>query len=359
MYQGDFARQWFNRENIEPFSCDAILFEQSLQKGDYERASYLLRHVRLNSRYWIRQKHRYKRILSNFATNKKSVSISFKGFWNSFPHNDNQILDILRAAIDRPIEVVRSSLEDADLEICTCFNLKELEALAPSSTRILWLGENVSPNYIGYDYSLTHDMFDYSGKNLYLPLWKLELHIPPFKLEYKDKLETLSSVDVISSVSIEEGDFDSRKFCCMFTGNMHPMRASWLRYLSEIDEVDCFGVMFENKIESKHDIMNKYKFCFTPENSFAPGYITEKLIQCRRNKSVPIYWGGAVCSEQFNSRSFVNLDPVDPLKVLAEIQRAGSNINIFREYLSNPLVSDCEISLSKEIHVIQGWSKAF
>jgi alpha(1,3/1,4) fucosyltransferase len=345
MYQGSFARQWFSQSNYEPFSGKVLHFENSLRAGDYSSASQIIKAFDSTTPYWDRQRLRFKRILRNRAQGKDFISIRFLGFWNSFTSEENQILDLLRYSLDLPLYHYDGRDGGPDIEVCSCFNTEDLQRLDPSSTRILWLGENVSPSYIDFDYSMTHDMFHYSGRNLYLPLWKLELFIPPFQRTYSDKLEQLSSVGVLKPLSIDVSDFRSRKFCCMFTGNMHPIRSSWLDLLSGLGEVDCFGVMFGNKISSKHDIMKDYKFCFTPENSYSPGYITEKLVQCRTNGTVAIYWGGAVNSPLFNSESFIVLDPVNQDVTLSKIKAASESC-----YQYN--------NLNEEISLINGWANA-
>ena len=182
--------------------------------------------------------------------------------------------------------------------------------------------------------------------------------MPPFKKQYKDKLEVLSSTDVLMPMSIDLKDFESRRFCCMFTGNMHPMRSSWLNLLSELGGVDCYGVMFDKKINSKHDVMGQYKFCFTPENSFSPGYITEKLVQCRTNKTIPIYWGGAMFSADFNQRSFIAINPADAHDVINKIRIASADIDVYNSYLGASLLGDAYAHLDDELSIVASWSMA-
>ena len=69
--------------------------------------------------------------------------------------------------------------------------------------------------------------------------------------------------------------------------------------LSEIDMVDSAGRWMHNDDSLKTQFgddklawLKNYRFNLTPENSNAPGYVTEKLLDAVSSGCVPIYWGG-------------------------------------------------------------------
>ena len=56
---------------------------------------------------------------------------------------------------------------DADVIISSVFGNTQTD---PAKT-IMYIGENVRPNYLGYSHSLSFDHDTYEGRNFRLPLW--------------------------------------------------------------------------------------------------------------------------------------------------------------------------------------------
>ena len=72
-------------------------------------------------------------------------------------------------------------------------------------------------------------------------------------------------------------------------------------------KVDGFGKAFDKfEKRSKRDILKEYKFCFCPENSIYPGYITEKLVEAWDAGVVPLWSGSNISVPFINQNSFVN-----------------------------------------------------
>ena len=355
--KNEFARQWYAKSNYIPFTDEAISFSEALESRNYQEAKFIIsQQASLQNPYWYRQLKRLKRILSNANTSKNFIDIRFRGFWQSFPQEDNQVLDLLKYSFKKEIRVIDDPSISPDLEVCSCFNL-DRNLLSDASTRILWLGENVSPSYLDFDYSISHDEFNYLGKNVHIPLWKFEIFQEPFKYQYPDKLETLTPINALECNSISQEDFAKRKFCCMFTGNMHPMRSNGLQNKS-IGTVDCYGVMFGNKIASKHEVMRNYKFCLTPENSYNPGYITEKLVQCKNNNTIPIYWGGGSNHSDINTNSIILINPKNPTSTINEIQKCNTDLSEYNKKIHERLFGTNQIGLENEKTIISGWTNA-
>jgi hypothetical protein len=53
--------------------------------------------------------------------------------------------------------------------------------------------------------------------------------------------------------------------------------------------------------------MGQYKFSLAFENTVQSGYVSEKIIEAMLCNTIPIYWGHADISRDFNPESFINL----------------------------------------------------
>lgn len=69
------------------------------------------------------------------------------------------------------------------------------------------------------------------------------------------------------------------------------------------DRRECFRMMFHLCIE----------------NCRAPGYFTEKLMDCFRSKSVPVYWGDPQIGETFNTSGMILIDGMSTSQILRTI----------------------------------------
>ena len=63
-----------------------------------------------------------------------------------------------------------------------------------------------------------------------------------------------------------------------------------------------------NPIENKVDILKDYYFCFAIENGIHSGYHTEKVLDCFRTGTVPVYIGDPDIGEVFNTDGMIILN---------------------------------------------------
>lgn len=109
-----------------------------------------------------------------------------------------------------------------------------------------------------------------------------------------------------------------RKFCNFFYSNCVRHREDFCQALARYQPVDCPGVSLRNhppidqgghdraKWSRKRDFLAGYRFTIAFENSSAPGYNTEKILDPMLAGSIPIYWGDPTIARTFNPRSFIN-----------------------------------------------------
>jgi hypothetical protein len=134
--------------------------------------------------------------------------------------------------------------------------------------------------------------FDYrEGENyLRFPLWIMSLFDP--RADYqaiKLRVKQLSEIR-----------YDNRTgFCALVASHdWNGIRGQMIDSFSEIDTVNSGGCFRKNTDDlvnrydnNKYEFIKQYKFNICPENSSAPGYVTEKIFQSIEAGCIPIYWG--------------------------------------------------------------------
>ncbi|MEQ9115766.1 MAG: glycosyltransferase family 10 [Rickettsiales bacterium] len=86
---------------------------------------------------------------------------------------------------------------------------------------------------------------------------------------------------------------------------------------------------------------NKYKFVISMENGFAPGYITEKIINAYEAGAIPIYWGDSqTTSKYFNKKSYIDVSDFKDMRALTEyIDKLLSNPKEMQRIMSEPVLT--------------------
>ena len=197
---------------------------------------------------------------------------------------------------------------EADVVISSVFGRTQTD---PKKT-IMYIGENLRPNYIGYNYSLSFDYDDYGGRNFRLPLWWSRLAWDGFVQKprkpnaHNHGYEQL--LDIKSLTQPRKLDMRIKdKFCAMIAGNPEGLRVNLFNSISKYKSIDGYGLMFGNSLrKSKFAVLPEYKFCLCPENSVYDGYVTEKLIDAYAGLTVPLYSGDLSVGKDFNEHAFLN-----------------------------------------------------
>jgi hypothetical protein len=106
-------------------------------------------------------------------------------------------------------------------------------------------------------------------------------------------------------------------FCNFLYSHRVPYREEFFRQLSKYKKVDAPGKSMNNippidgrpgddKWDTKHRFLSRYKFTIAFENYVYPGYQTEKLYDAMLCQSIPIYCGDPDIVTIFNTKSFLN-----------------------------------------------------
>ncbi len=284
-----FNRQWFPPGSQYGLSHESKYYNKLLLEHKYGQVPSFISNVfSQNPEFWTRQYLRYRNILKKQTIKKRQIAIFWDCFWPDFNIHDNQLLDLFRHNRTDYFNIISTSDPlEADISIYSCYGQYSSLDKTKHTTRILFLGENVRPSYLQFDYSLTSDLCSYSDLNCYLPLWFLEIDF--FQKEYLDR----KPVPLPSFTLPRPLDLSQRKKGVVYIGNNNePFRMSIISHLRAIGvNVDCYGSQTK-PIESKIDLYNQYKYILSPENSFSEGYVTEKLMNSYSSGSYFLYWGG-------------------------------------------------------------------
>ena len=239
------------------------------------------------------------------------------------------------------IEYVLSPHE-ADVVISSVFGHTQTD---PKKT-IMYIGENVRPNYLGYNHSLSFDYDNYDGRNFRLPLWWSRLAWDGFEQKprkpnaHNHGYEQL--LDIKSLMQTRKLDMSIKdKFCAMIAGNPEGLRVNLFNSISQYKSIDGYGLMFGNSLrKSKFAVLPEYKFCLCPENSVYDGYVTEKLIDAYAGLTVPLYSGDLSVGKDFNMKAFLNYQDFMDLEIfIGYIERWNEQLELYKDMYEQPLLT--------------------
>ena len=220
---------------------------------------------------------------------KNTIKINFVDFWGDFNKKDNFITRTLKQKYQVEIS------DNPDYLFFGTFGYKHLGYCC---VKIMFIGENIAPDFNLCDYALGFDFIQFGDRYMRLPLYC-----------------TYDSFSKISDcVKLSDEFLLNRKFCCMVVSNNRhssPHRERFFRLLSEYKQVDSGGRMWNNvggPVADKLQFVSQYKFNIAFENSSVLGYTTEKIMEPMAVNCLPIYWGNPLVWKDFNAASFVNVN---------------------------------------------------
>lgn len=289
-----YPRQWFGEHAQVGLESQSLFIDKYLTCKDTINAWQQLNELKAIApkTYITRQGAR---ILNASTFSKQKLGFFFDGFWPDYSPDKSLIwaIFIIAASHTQAILDIVCNPEEAEIVIKSCFPLITSPFRSSHCTQVLYLGENVRPSYFETDYSFTTDRCSYLGRNSYLPVWLDSLYSANY-CKVENLLQGKWIHDYFYGLSSKWLSWQDRAAKIAYIGNnKEPLRMSIIHFLRVSGfEVDIFGSQ-SRPVSSKFDVYNKYRFVLCPENSFYPGYITEKLIDAVGSGAVALYWGGA------------------------------------------------------------------
>jgi len=205
--------------------------------------------------------------------------------------------------------------------------------------RIWFSGENIRPPLDEeFDLYLSFDSTNSEKKTFYLPLWVLNLNwfekpsAHGFISKYNRQHELLKTR------RIEHLALNNRNFCCVFANHLDNRRRSAISSLSKLGNVDIYGGAGRMSVSDKFEIARNYNFILCFENSFYPGYVTEKLLEAYQTTAFPLYWGHDHFGF-FNQDTFLNFANYDSeITILSIIEDLMKDFQLYKSKLEMPLL---------------------
>jgi hypothetical protein len=254
----------------------------------------------------------------------ETLKVNFGFFWEGFNNNDNYFTQLLSKRYHVEIS------DNPDFYIFThpYYNGKR-DYLNYKCHRIFFGFENVRADWDACDYVFDPDYCNNPRHKRY-----------PFWCGYDIK-------KLILSKKLEEFK-KKKKFCCMLVSNPNAKeRIDFFHRLSRYKRVDSAGKYLNNigfYVENKKEFIEDYKFVISFENSSHSGYTTEKLIEPMLANSIPIYWGNPVVGDDFNTKSFVNVNDFKTFEEAVKyIMELDQNEEKYLDMASEPWFIDNKI----------------
>lgn len=209
--------------------------------------------------------------------------------------------------------------------------------------RILYLGENIRPDFNLFDYAIGFDYMEFGSRYLRMPLYAMPINRDRILEPALHKHERFD----IGGKGLSE-----KKFCCFLVSNgteANPIREKFFYKLSEYKKVDSAGGYMNNMPEQwkpteeeTWGFISNYKFQLCFENSAYPGYTTEKLIGAWAAGVVPIYWGDPKAVEIFDPESFICLNSTDEIDIdnaIEQIKRLDADDEAYIRMMKTPILN--------------------
>ena len=226
----------------------------------------------------------------------KTIKINFVNFWDSFKKDKNLFYNILSKHFDVEIS------DDPDFIICSNRG-NTFEYTKYNCVRLMFMGENMSPDWTAVDYCIGFDYMDFGDRYFRLPF-----------AFYSDKGKPLVFPE-ISKDSAKKILSEKKYFCDFIYGHQSAsnMREQLFDKLSEYKEVLSPGSFLNNTSNNnkrcswneKNEYQKLSKFSIACDSISYPGFVTEKIVGPFKCHSIPIYCGSPRINEDFNEEAFI------------------------------------------------------
>jgi hypothetical protein len=274
----------------------------------------------------------------------KTIRITFADFWDNNIPNDNYFYNLLSLKYNVIIDDI-----NPDIVFCSCYGSSHFRFDKSKVIKVLYLGENMRPDFNTFDYSFSFDRID-DERNYRLPLWSLLFNW--FNRPYRSERDHAYLHEMENFLDRTKIQPTKTKFCSFVASQPKGMRVPFVPRIYQYKHIDCAGAVYNNypRIPGRGDEAHKinflrdYKFNICFENSSHVGYTTEKIIHSMFSNCIPIYWGDPSVSEDFNPNSFLNWNEFgDSDKLIERVIEIDNDPKLYEEYLNQPWFKDNKI----------------
>ena len=192
---------------------------------------------------------------------------------------------------------------------------------------IWYTAENIRPPLSqDWDVFLSFDTDEIDPRNLYLPFWVTRLGATV--------RESQHWVDIMCSER-PASDFPD-KFASLVASNPERIRMGFVDFLKKNSEIDIYGQLGVS-IRDKSECISDYKFNLAFENDLYPGYVTEKVFDAWKSRSIPI-WRGLDSQHYLNEKAFLNATNISFNDIFRRMIDISNNLDLFNQFTTQPIL---------------------
>lgn len=262
---------------------------------------------------------------------RKEIKIKFLGTYNQ---NGGYIHNTVYQILKDRYELIMS--DEPDYIVATPLD-KPFNYCNYDCIRILFTGENFSPDFNVFDYAVTCD--DISFRDRF----------------YRFQQFNASGWAIAASkkhLEVPEDLLLHKKYFCDFiykNSQGQPTREAMFHKLSEYKRVESGGTWLNNMPggktigwpEEKQDFQKLCKFTIAIDSMQYPGFITEKITNAFMNRTIPIYLGAPDVTEIFNPKAFINIADYESLDdVLERVKYLDTHDDEYMKMIREPAFID-------------------
>lgn len=198
------------------------------------------------------------------------------------------------------------------------FTDHNLDYLNYDCIRIYYSVEQACPDFDLVDYGIGYDYLSNGDRYIRYPYYLL----------FRSGREHLNSI--FQKIDYSNYTSKKRQFASYVTSNVkaRSYRDEFFLELSKYKFVSSGGKHLNNVnkiVSNKIDFLSSHKFHLASENAIYNGYTTEKIIDAFLAKTVPIYIGNSLITEEFNKDSFINSNDYNSFNDLIEYIKEVDN----------------------------------
>lgn len=179
-------------------------------------------------------------------------------------------------------------------------------------------GENIRPDHIKADYSISFDLGIADPTHFRAPYWMEMVDWSGEGVTGNENPRYGRLLDLDRLMQPLGDHFLKRpQIAAIFASHLREPRGTLLKAVKAQIEVKEFGMTFnpniKNHLESgiiKYDELQNFAFNLCPENGMFPGYYTEKIPEAFMADCLPITWADDNVRVDFNPNAFINLAPM-------------------------------------------------
>lgn len=275
----------------------------------------------------------------------KKIKIKFMDFWPDFNYQDNYFTRLLQTRYEIQIS------DEPDYIICSVMGTDYLKY---NCVRIWYSGENLHPNFDLFDYGISfNDRLHLDDRYIRYPIYCLneyQWNLAKHKHEFDEK-EYFSKHNRFCNFVYSNGK------------NAMAFRENIFYALSEYKKVDSGGRLHNNiggPVIDKDLFVPNYKFTIAVENTSAPGYTSEKLLDAWAYGTIPIYYGNPDVGKEFNEDAFINCHKYRSMdEIVARVKELDEDDEKFMEVMKTPILNEQCYAANYEKNLLDFFSNIF